>query len=484
MAALLPAALAGGVSAAPERTLVVHVTDAAGGTGLEGAEVVVWDAERTWAAKTGTDGRARFTDVPAGPVTVYVAAEQHTGTEREEVAVPETGEATAAFALGAGVPFDGTVLDAEEKPAVGADVVVEAGGACEGVVDLQPPEHPPYARTVTDAKGRFHVRGIPPGSVGTLVVRAQGHAEPRMGVRAVGTAVRPAPVEVRLRPGALVRGTVTDPAGKPFAGAAVFVVPALETDLLADPRRVLVAPDRSRTTRAWVAVTDASGAYEIMGLPLDEPVQVAAEGDPHARSAWLAATADVEHREVHGDLRLRRHAILILRVQDAAGTPIADAAVTFESPTLAPAPRLAGLGRLEFKGMWPGEHQVRVVKAGFREARRRVLLTEGGVQEFEVVLEPAAPSGSRLTGTIRDAGGGTRARHGYQVQRPAPSTPTGWTEAASFATTRQGTFDVAVPPGRYRIVFAASRSGTAAVLAADVEVRDGETKKLELVHSG
>lgn len=400
VAAVVLGALGTRAAAAPGATLVVIVTSEASQVVLEGAEVAVWTPERMWAARTGKDGHARFTDLPPGLVTVYAAAEGHTAAEKPDVPVAEAAEATLSFALAPGIPFDGTVLDAEGKPAAHVDVVVEAGGAHGGTSDLKP-DHPPYARTVTNAKGRFHVRGIPPGAVGTVVVRAAGHAEPRVGVRATAAGVQPSPLEIRLELGCSVRGTVRDPAGKPFAGAQVFAVPASEPGLQVNPRALLVSSDGT-TVRALTAVVEADGTYVIEGLPLSKGVVVAAEGDPHARSAWVGPlTADLERRELQADLVLRRHAVLILRVQDAGGAPIADAHVTFDSPTQAPPARLAGMGRLEFNGMWPGEHVVRVTKQGYREVRKQVVLVEGKVHEFEIVLAP----GVAIAGVLLDAKG-------------------------------------------------------------------------------
>jgi protocatechuate 3,4-dioxygenase beta subunit len=380
------------------------------------------------------------------------------------------------LALGPGIPFDGTVLDAQGGPAAHADVVVEAGGAFEGTSDPRPPEHPPYARTATNAKGRFRVRGIPPGAVATVVVRAKGHAEPRVGVRAVEGAVRPSPLEIRLQPGSLVRGSVRDPAGQPFAGAAVFVVPASEPELLADPRQVFVTPDRTRSVRALTAVTDADGTYVIEGLPLDRDLRVAAEGDPHARSAWAGPlTGDAEHRELQADLKLRRHAVLILRVQDAEGAPIAGAHVAFDGPTLAPPPRLAGMGRLEFNGMWPGEHGVRVTRDGYRQVHRTVVLVEGSVHEFEIVLEP----GVALAGVVLDEKGRPlpAVRIEAVCREPEPPGERHEVPAASTTTDAEGRFVLGgLRKGRHEIAVSGANMELAEPLvvtapAADVKVR-------------
>jgi protocatechuate 3,4-dioxygenase beta subunit len=473
-AAILFTCLVGRARGAPEGALVVVVTAEPGGAALAGAEVQVWNEARVWHARTGEDGRVRVAGLPAGAVSVYAAAEGRTASEREQVEVPEASEGTVALALGPGVPFDGSVLGADGKPATFADVLVEAGGTSEGVGEAKP-DAVPYARTRTDAEGRFHVRGMPPGAPGTVVVRSAGHAEARVGVRAADDGVGPKPLEIRLEPGSRVRGTVRDPKGAPFPGALVFVVPADDLDLRTNPRRVRTAADGA-LLRALTTVAEADGTYALDGLPVGRAVVVCAEGDPHAVSAWAGPlTAPRGEPELQADLRLRHHAILLLRVQDAKGVAVDGAEVEPLGARGGGKARQVGMGRLELDGLWPGEQEVRVTKPGFLRARVKVVLAEGERKEHEVVLVPAAT----ISGVLLDERGKPRAGVRVEVECKEPEPPGERHEvpAGRAETDAQGRFVLSgLRPGQHVLTVHGENLDLPAPLpvrapAADVKVR-------------
>lgn len=428
-------ALARVAAAEPEVALVVAVTDAESGKPLAGAQVVVWDAETLRSGQTGEDGRARFTDLPAGPLQVYAEAERHTAAEEHDV---EPG-AEVALALGPGVPFEGRILGPTGEPFGPALVQVEAGGTFEGYGEMKP-GHAPYARRYSDAEGRFRVLGIPPGAVGTVVVEASGMEVARVAVRAVGDVVRPTPLTIRLVRGCRILGWVTTPDGAPAPAAQVVVVPADDADLRQNPHLVR-SSTRGPMVHALVTPAGEDGRYEVHGLALGEPVVVRAEASGFAASEWsepLTPTADA--RDVAHHLRLRRAATLAVSVADPEGAVPDVLRVRLGAGMMRREPDAGGSpGVFVFRDLEPGSHVLTVEAEGFLDVRRRIEVAEGARVSEAVVLD----RGVAIRGVVRDVEG--RPIPGVVVQAEAKDPPAdedGWRKltAGSATTDERGGF--------------------------------------------
>ncbi len=381
----------------PSGTLVVRVTVRSDVEGtpprpLAGAAVAVSDEEGERAkAATDAQGVARFERLPEGDVTVRVEADRFVAEEKE-AAVEAGREATLPVALAAGVPFDGTVLDLETRaPVADARVEVEARGAVGGYGATS--FRAPYARTRTDAKGRFHVNGVPEGGVATVEAAAPGHAAAAFPLRILGGQVTPSPVVLRLPPGGSVAGVVRDARGQPVPDATVFVFPAASEKLRENPRGWTLDASTGRREQAVIATTGADGGYLVDGLPLDVEYAVLAEAEGFSRSETAEGLRpDAKARRATADLVLRAAALLVVRLVDLSGKPVLEKAEVQvgegwggrrerkEEPDEANAYRFAGLD--------PGEWPVKVESPSFRTTWAKGVVEPGKTTEVTVRLDP------------------------------------------------------------------------------------------------
>ncbi|MCX5670215.1 MAG: carboxypeptidase-like regulatory domain-containing protein [Planctomycetota bacterium] len=132
----------------------------------------------------------------------------------------------------------GVVVGPDGNPVAGA----EASAAAPGLPDHEKP------RAVTDAAGRFVLAGLPTGKYAVTVRPPAGSTSYEHvfeGISVVSGFALEHPL--KLPEGAGVAGTVTDPDGKPVAGAAVNLSLGYQAGL--------------RT------VTDAGGRFKIAGVP-------------------------------------------------------------------------------------------------------------------------------------------------------------------------------------------------------------------------
>jgi len=132
----------------------------------------------------------------------------------------------------------GVVVGPDGKPVAGAEVSTAAPGLPEN-------EKP---RAVTDAAGRFALAGLPTGKYAVTVRPPAGSTcceHVFDGIAAISGFALEHPL--KLPEGACVAGTVTDPGGKPVAGATVHLSLGYQSHV--------------RT------VADAGGRFKIVGVP-------------------------------------------------------------------------------------------------------------------------------------------------------------------------------------------------------------------------
>ncbi len=140
-----------------------RVTSVRGRRAVEGASVTIVAEGRRFSALTDKDGLYRVKDVAAAPVHVLVSHPDFAGGE-VSATVKDTGRADRAFELptvdlAEGGGIEGEVLDAHGKPVRGARV------AAGMVPAYLPAGSLPPGMAVSDAKGRFSLRGVAPGKV-------------------------------------------------------------------------------------------------------------------------------------------------------------------------------------------------------------------------------------------------------------------------------------------------------------------------------
>ena len=204
---------------------------------------------------TEANGRFEFAGVPGARASVRVEATGYVGQWFPHI--PTNGPAT--ITLERGLVLSGIVLDAEGKPAVGADVRFGPLASNLGVN---------RSRTTTDETGRFSVGGIAkanpsdPSSVPTFVAALhEGHSV---------ALLQPAALEqggpenvMRLERAAPLTGRVVDGEGQPVSGARVW----LRSEREYERPYVMVGtpPSWESLFREFDEGTDREGRFEFPG---------------------------------------------------------------------------------------------------------------------------------------------------------------------------------------------------------------------------
>jgi RNA polymerase sigma factor (sigma-70 family) len=402
----------------PGVPLEVRVTSADGSTPAENARVLVVVESRGLSGlfdemhigTTDASGRLAFT---AQPGTISLAHAAHptlgSGWWSPEGADTSIQPAFAGFvegsighegrsialALSRGIDVRGRVTD-EQGTAIAGALVEAIGGALLGA----------GGPTITDADGRYVLRGRRPGLV-LVGVQAQGLAQEgesyvaKEAPDAEGVVTH----DVVLARAGLVTGRVLGPGGKPVAGAEVST-----------------SAGGAFFTAGDSTSTDAEGRYVLEGLSRESTAEVSAR----ARGLTEASVkVDVESgpRTVAPDLVLAEDAPLGVRVVDAAGHGIAGAEVTWAPASqkgcccTAPEAREEWTNRDGRVPGWKvpeGAGVVSVLATGFAPARREVEATAR--RDVVVVLAP----GTELRGRVLDDAG-----------RPVSGATVEWTDSES-----------------------------------------------------
>jgi protocatechuate 3,4-dioxygenase beta subunit len=168
---------------------------------------------------------------------------------------------------------------------------------------------------MTDIDGRYELLGIQAGDY-DLQVRAAGLAapsDPQQTLVTIAPDLVDVPKDVRLVRGATVRGDVKGPAGEAVRGARVTISAAAES-ASADVLRDLAA------------VTGASGAFTISGIPAGIDIVLTAAHDAWAPSVPKSVRLSPGASQ-SVTLTLRRGVSLSGRVEDERGGAVADALV-------------------------------------------------------------------------------------------------------------------------------------------------------------
>ncbi len=262
---------------------------------------------------TGPDGVAVVRRPAAfNRARIWVSADGHAGLFRGWE--PEDGTAPPAefrFTLPKATTIGGRVLDGAGRGVTGVRIearcTVPPGPLADGVYLNTLLAHGPDA-AATDAAGRWTLANVPAAATAfSLRVEHPDYvSDTRSGELQAAAAVTAAQLRagdavIRLSPGAKVTGTVTDPAGKPVAGAVV-----------------VFHDDPYLTPGSQEVRTDARGAYTLPTLrPGRHPLTVVAKGlRPERREVVAAAGPRAE------DFRLAAGVPLRVKVMDEAGQPV------------------------------------------------------------------------------------------------------------------------------------------------------------------
>lgn len=248
--------------------------------------------------RTGADGTVRIESVSPGPVEVRLDR----GVSARG-AVAASGCLELALRIPLGYDVDGVVLESDERPVAGAEILANASEIFVHVV----------ARS--DAQGRFHVRSLSEGRC-YLSARAPLHAptpqqrlEPGSGYTYGLRLVFPAA-------GGALEGTVRDEADRGLAHAKVLV--GDEDQFI----RTFTLPGGGEAlpAAAELALTDEQGRYRIEGASAGrQTVRVLARGYAH----WKGEAEIFEHETARLDITLERGTTVDGTVTDPRGQPIA-----------------------------------------------------------------------------------------------------------------------------------------------------------------
>jgi hypothetical protein len=192
-----------------------------------------------------------------------------------------------------------TILDGEGQPLSGAGLTVLSGAPGRG-------KAPVLAQYRSDDRGRIGLRSLPDVEDLTLIVGERRHAPMAQTARAASL-----PAQIRLEPGASVRGQFVDAKGLPVAGVRLSAEAWISERVPATSRRQ--------------AESDAGGRWTIGPLPRGK-VALTAQARRFAvlRTQLELAGGDLDL----GKVQLQPGLALPLVVVDDAGQPVAAARVT------------------------------------------------------------------------------------------------------------------------------------------------------------
>jgi protocatechuate 3,4-dioxygenase beta subunit len=350
-------------------------------------------------ARAGADGRFVLEGVPARALRVRAVAPGQAGASAK---VEAEGGAEVTLRLVPAAWISGKVLEAEGRAPV-AGAAVSWGRSS-------------YAKSGPD--GSFRLEPVPSGRA-ELEVRAKGFARARASFR-VPEAGREG-VEVLLRPGGSVAGTVLGPEGGPVPGAAVTASLLLEFPVVGE----VPVP-----MEGLEAASGPDGKYLLEDVPCGRKIQVSARtpallGEP-------AETDPLQKGEAREgvDVRLVQGAVIVATVLDGKGNPVAGASVRAtpvgeddgqrntgfmrmsvrvgREPATTDASGVARVGPLK-----PGPMKVRASKDDYRDAEIPVLAKAGAEAPATLSLDP----GASIAGRVSDPAGAPLAGAQVTVQR-------------------------------------------------------------------
>lgn len=286
--------------------------------------------------------------------------------------------------LVAGAVLRGRVTDSEDAPISGAEVVLlKEYRLLELAAAGAPMRGRPAA--ISDSRGWFEVRDLPPGHPVHLLIRRAGYRQAGLEGVPVPT---PDPLEVVLEPTARLSGEVLSESGSPVSGAQV-------RGLAQDPVAAAVTSHYAFLHQIANTYTDWLGRFVLEGMSEGKVrLEVSAEGYVAPEPAELKIPADGDLTGVR--LVLRRGAVLEGRVTDETGQPVTGGRVR--------AGGAVGLsdadGHYRLEGLSLGLQKVVVVHQAHPQLRDQ-LEVEPGSNLLDLVLESACS----VEGRVVDATG-------------------------------------------------------------------------------
>ena len=339
----------------------------------------------------------------------------------------------------------GRVLDdARQNPIAGARVTIAGGSGAMAGFDPQE----------TDERGRFGWTGLPAG-------RYRVAAERSGYLRATAVVAMPsrAPIDLRLKRGAVMSGFVTDEFGDPIPNLAVHVDAAgarAATSVTDDLGYFRIWGLEAATYTLWARLetrTRLAGATDVL------PVTTYFPGVPSRSQAETIAVATGQELEgLNFVAKFGRHVTAAITVLNSTGAPARDAELWMVD---ANEPRRQNIvvirsdapGRFLAAKLAPGDYRIGAVASGPGSSLEYSTLhaTVSGDEDEASLLIATAPV-ARMSGRIRMAAetlsiANTRLVVSTVAAAGADEIPGSWSARFSAATDPQGRFTVSVPPG-------------------------------------
>lgn len=379
-------------------SLVVRVKDDTDKP-VEGAEVKLV-SESLVTAKTATDGTAKLKPVRAGWVGVQVNAAGYapgTGFTR----VPGGGASGHVdVRLHKGFSVEGRVVDEHRKPISGAHVGTAAlWGMPAGVQDV-----------VTDADGKFKIPALAAGT--HTVIASDGVHAPARSAPVTVTDRPVTGVEITLRDGGTLVGTVVDETGKPVPYATIRVG--------GEGQQMYMVASRQATS-------DKAGAFEIRGL---DRIKLKARAEADAAASKVADVDLSTEPKVTIKLVLDVKGIIAGVVVDETGAAVAEVQVNAfpdilggeapESLSLAgmSSATTDGAGKFTVRGLPDGGYRVRAARAsgsGIYEWGQQGVAAKTGDKNVRITLNAPGSIIGKIVVEGGDAPKGARISVGYQA---------------------------------------------------------------------
>lgn len=329
-------------------------------------------------AVTGADGRFELGGLREGErAGLFVEKEGYAAQTVSGLVAP--AETPVRVVLSLASRLTGRVVDESGAPVEAAQVVLRREDGASR----------PLAKAgQTDDEGRFTLEGVASGRF-ALDASAQGYLPAQVEEVEVPLGKD---LEVVLRQGAALEGTVTTVEGDPAAGAVVRVLVPPEA------QEAQEAQEEDSVTFAVLPETraDAEGRYRLQGLR-------------HSRYSVLAehpggqrASQDLEIREdeTRLDLRLGGGFEVAGRTVDAAGRAVAGARIGLSSPDGSGRSAASGAdGAFRFAGVSEGRHRLQAEKEGYGQPPVQEIQVAGAaVRDVELRLDRGVTVAGQILG--------------------------------------------------------------------------------------
>jgi len=358
-------------------------------------------------AVSDKDGGFAFHDRPPGAYQLRASEEGLlvAWSERLQTPLPSPVE----LVMRPGATLAGRVVDAAGVAVAGARVYALSGwGGYPGV------------RTSTDGQGRFELAGLGPVRY-SIDVEAEGFQHPER-ISVLMPEAGSEPVEVVLERGATVVGRVLRTDDRPV-----------------DDARIVVRPAAGEEGRSITGFSDASGLFEIGGVPVGPVVVEASRG---SLKSMLAIKVGRGRNPV--SLVLPKGVAVSGRVLDGDGEPVAAALVLLGVGRSEVGTRSGDDGAFTVTDTAPGKHRLTV-----RHPDHVEHVSDSGVVVADQPLSGLVVRlrrGARITGTLPGLAPAELAAARVALER------LGQHGSFTVAPDHRGRFVVEhVPPGEYQV---------------------------------